>query len=170
MRSSPGWREHAYSCQTLYAAFAMGEQKPLVPLNEEGRRCEDCGFDLRGLTQPRCPECGAAFDPNVVADPELRPIAHLRIWQNSALLGVVWIIVHLGAYPIFSQKLPTIGLFQRISGPLTICVSPLAQIALLGIALPFLFGDYRVQQRLGARALILFYTSVIAQIILTVAM
>ena len=28
------------------------------------RRCVGCGYDLRGLEQLRCPECGLAFDPN----------------------------------------------------------------------------------------------------------
>jgi hypothetical protein len=28
------------------------------------RRCAGCGYDLRGLEQLRCPECGLAFDPN----------------------------------------------------------------------------------------------------------
>jgi hypothetical protein len=28
------------------------------------RRCIGCGYDLRGLEQLRCPECGLAFDPN----------------------------------------------------------------------------------------------------------
>ena len=27
------------------------------------RRCVNCGYDLRGLEQLRCPECGLAFDP-----------------------------------------------------------------------------------------------------------
>lgn len=26
-------------------------------------QCEKCGYDLRGLPQPRCPECGTAFVP-----------------------------------------------------------------------------------------------------------
>lgn len=25
------------------------------------RKCDACGYDLRGLTQPRCPECGRRF-------------------------------------------------------------------------------------------------------------
>ena len=25
--------------------------------------CAQCGYDLRGLTEPRCPECGTTFDP-----------------------------------------------------------------------------------------------------------
>ncbi len=25
--------------------------------------CPRCGYDLRGLPEPRCPECGEPFDP-----------------------------------------------------------------------------------------------------------
>lgn len=25
--------------------------------------CTECGYDLKGLTDPRCPECGTPFDP-----------------------------------------------------------------------------------------------------------
>ncbi|MEA2734828.1 MAG: hypothetical protein QOE14_1279 [Humisphaera sp.] len=28
------------------------------------RCCEGCGYDLRALERPRCPECGLAFDPD----------------------------------------------------------------------------------------------------------
>ena len=30
--------------------------------------CADCGYLLFGLTEPRCPECGRAFDPKRVAE------------------------------------------------------------------------------------------------------
>jgi hypothetical protein len=36
---------------------AMSDAGPL-------RRCAACEYDLRGLTQNRCPECGLEFDPN----------------------------------------------------------------------------------------------------------
>jgi hypothetical protein len=26
--------------------------------------CRRCGYDLHGLPEPRCPECGSAFDPS----------------------------------------------------------------------------------------------------------
>lgn len=29
--------------------------------------CVNCGYDLRGLEEPRCPECGEAFDPALTA-------------------------------------------------------------------------------------------------------
>lgn len=36
-------------------------QRILVPADPS--RCENCGYLLYGLTQPRCPECGRSFDP-----------------------------------------------------------------------------------------------------------
>lgn len=29
--------------------------------------CGNCGYDLRGQTEPRCPECGWGFDPKLMA-------------------------------------------------------------------------------------------------------
>jgi hypothetical protein len=42
-------------------------------LLEAGRPvCIECGYDLRGQIEPRCPECGTAFDRTL-----LRPPRHL---------------------------------------------------------------------------------------------
>jgi hypothetical protein len=35
-----------------------------VEINEPRIFCLECGYPLDGLPEPRCPECGAAFDPN----------------------------------------------------------------------------------------------------------
>jgi len=32
--------------------------------SEPARYCRQCGYELRGLTAPRCPECGRAFRPD----------------------------------------------------------------------------------------------------------
>lgn len=32
--------------------------------------CAKCGYSLRGLLEPRCPECGTPFDPAPVPDKE----------------------------------------------------------------------------------------------------
>jgi predicted Zn-ribbon and HTH transcriptional regulator len=38
-------------------------------LNEQGfHLCLVCGYDLRGQTTPRCPECGTAFDASRICD------------------------------------------------------------------------------------------------------
>jgi hypothetical protein len=31
--------------------------------------CKKCGYDLRGLPLPRCPECGTPFDPAALPEP-----------------------------------------------------------------------------------------------------
>ncbi len=43
-----------------------------VPATDTGLRCPSCGYNLTGLTEARCPECGEAFDWEAVrqaADP-----------------------------------------------------------------------------------------------------
>jgi len=39
-----------------------------VPRRSERGLCRGCGYDLRGLPEPRCPECGKSFDPVVTTD------------------------------------------------------------------------------------------------------
>lgn len=43
----------------------------LVRRQEQGL-CVGCGYDLRGLSEARCPECNTPFDPEMFKD-ELRP-------------------------------------------------------------------------------------------------
>jgi len=37
---------------------------PPAPDLPSHARCEGCGYSLRGLTEPKCPECGTPFDPS----------------------------------------------------------------------------------------------------------
>ncbi len=34
----------------------------IYPMEGDGQRCRKCGYNLFGLSAPRCPECGTAFD------------------------------------------------------------------------------------------------------------
>jgi hypothetical protein len=59
---------------------------------EEGPRCAGCGYDLRGLTEDRCPECGLRFVPTA------RPVADVP-WLHRAAIGnwtaywrTVWLV------------------------------------------------------------------------------
>ena len=36
------------------------------PARKAGIRCVRCGYDLRWLAEPRCPECGTEFDPELL--------------------------------------------------------------------------------------------------------
>lgn len=52
----------------LFHGYDMLWRRPALRLlrrrlNELGRPvCAQCGYDLRGQTEPRCPECGRPFD------------------------------------------------------------------------------------------------------------
>jgi|GEM_PF-2464712 len=43
--------------------------RPYTKESEREGTCESCGYVLYGLTQPRCPECGTAFDPAILDMP-----------------------------------------------------------------------------------------------------
>jgi hypothetical protein len=38
--------------------------------------CLHCGYDLRGLTEARCPECGNPFEPEILTWQQAEPIDH----------------------------------------------------------------------------------------------
>lgn len=43
-----------------------------VPVVPGPGRCRKCRYDLRGLLEPRCPECGTPFDPRRIEELSLR--------------------------------------------------------------------------------------------------
>lgn len=80
---------------------AMPESAPAPADAARIGRCLDCNYDLRGLTEHRCPECGRAFDP---CDPWTTHLGEARIVRLAArsvrrlptLVGVSFILVWWG--------------------------------------------------------------------------
>ena len=60
----------------------------LLPGGElpEHARCGQCGYRLRGLREPRCPECGTAFDPAKIRNAFIAQWPRLLLW---VLIGQV---------------------------------------------------------------------------------
>ena len=53
----------------LYAAILFRVTKSYWHLKQsKPGHCIQCGYDLRLLTDPRCPECGRPFDPETIAE------------------------------------------------------------------------------------------------------
>lgn len=50
-------------------AFVLDQVKRARPIRKRAARCLRCGYDLRGQTTPRCPECGLEFDPEQLETP-----------------------------------------------------------------------------------------------------
>ncbi len=48
-------------CAVLAPAFRWFDRRILHPTHDPGR-CRVCDYDLRGLPEPRCPECGTPFE------------------------------------------------------------------------------------------------------------
>jgi hypothetical protein len=68
-----GTGEWAFVLAAIYAVFAAALITLAVisarsirrvrrQLPDAGPYCTECGYSLRGLPEPRCPECGTAFD------------------------------------------------------------------------------------------------------------
>jgi hypothetical protein len=59
------------------------------------RPCASCGYDLRGLSEPRCPECGIAFDPTELSLAEIPWLCRnqLNIGAIEAYARTVWLVL-----------------------------------------------------------------------------
>ena len=53
-----------------------------------GLNCPTCGYDLRGLSEPRCPECGEGFDPILLRN----TVPPWPFWQDREFWGYCLLI------------------------------------------------------------------------------
>ncbi len=75
---------------------------PRVEPSERALHCPRCGYDLRGLPQPRCPECGLAFAADDWAAGVLREqvpslLDRADLWRPDAVLGAALLELVRGA-------------------------------------------------------------------------
>jgi hypothetical protein len=82
----------------------------------EQRRCEGCNYLLRGLPEPRCPECGVSFSPEGQPALHLGPAGHLR-WRLVRWLHVAILVVSLTAPVWVTLVLVFTPLGTRLSRP-----------------------------------------------------
>jgi hypothetical protein len=78
---------------------------PADPANETAMYCRKCGYELRGLTAARCPECGRPFDRNNPRTYRLRRVSRwaalprwiaLRLSLLLLALGLPWGWFYIG--------------------------------------------------------------------------
>ena len=63
-----------------------------VPRDPDGRSCVNCGYDLRGLVRPRCPECGLTFDADQPAPPRIPWLYRSVIGRANAYLRTIYLV------------------------------------------------------------------------------
>ncbi|MFQ5805545.1 MAG: hypothetical protein ACE5I3_03735 [Phycisphaerae bacterium] len=75
---------------------------------DSGLRCPGCEYNLTGLTEPRCPECGAAFDWDEVrraaANVPTITFERARGWRKLPAFLVTWATVLLAPW-IFARQI-----------------------------------------------------------------
>jgi len=70
-------------------------QAPHPTAHEPARFCWKCGYELRGLTTPRCPECGRGFDSTNPHTYRRRPIRWWHRYVKRLAMGLLTIVVLL---------------------------------------------------------------------------
>ena len=76
-------------------------------LVDTGLHCPRCGYNLTGLTQPRCPECGVEFDWDdvrraAIAKPSIA-FERARRWRRVTAFFVTWTTVLFAPW-IFARQ------------------------------------------------------------------
>ena len=55
-----------YSFAALVVAGLIEAGRRFITLDKPTGHCQKCGYNLRGLPEPRCPECSTPFDPATI--------------------------------------------------------------------------------------------------------
>ncbi len=80
----------------------------MAPEMSDSACCTGCGYRLRGLPAPLCPECGRSFDPadptTYVADPTRR---RRRLWvkRGAVVLAIVVLLIIFAPRRILQSKM-----------------------------------------------------------------
>ena len=69
--------------------------KEVISPEQATSRCPKCDYDLRGLTEPRCPECGEAFSSQEVAAYAEQRWPPQRLFRTLLLATVPWFVAYI---------------------------------------------------------------------------
>ncbi len=96
--------------------------------------CLGCQYDLRGLPERRCPECGRAFDPQ-------DPATYLKVPTQPRpyfLLVLIWLVPIL----LFAMLLLTLGVGRGLPIRELLWGLGVALCGLLNVVLPIAVAPY----------------------------
>jgi len=104
------------------------------------RYCRRCLYELHGLPQPRCPECGRAFDPDNPASVYTSKRQHTSDKLKRVLLYMLglWIpefFCAVLAYETVGEVCSKMLILLMVAGNIVVALSLLARVPLLSWAL-----------------------------------
>ncbi len=91
--------------------------------SSEGLHCPRCDYDLRGLPEDRCPECGIPFD---ASDPFCYPDLIRMLYRREVFLALAQLV---GGSVLAGTLLIGITFFGSLPGTLGIVVEALGAVA-----------------------------------------
>ena len=90
-------------------------------------RCPRCGYSLHGLPEPRCPECGGAFDPVLLGSPKPEESALRPIWWAPVVAAIAGVFLQMAAREIREfvfRSVPAIAGHVVVNGVLSASYHP----------------------------------------------
>ena len=137
--------------------------KEVVSTGSATSRCPECDYDLRGLTEPRCPECGKAFSSRKVAEYADRRWPPQRFFRAIIVATIPWFI----AYFFFDAIHDTLDRAEINWMTLPFLVIPI-QLVLATTAVSALeASSTRAVKRFGAVLAIIVWILILGHMIIT---
>ena len=90
--------------------MSLMDEEPIIQTNSEGMRCPTCEYDLRGTTEPVCPECGAPFTLTRVAAHARCRWRFERLFRRLLIIPYAWFALYLLSGSTFSGTVDRVSL------------------------------------------------------------
>ena len=143
--------------------MTKGDDKPTVLTNSQALHCPRCDYDVRGLQDDVCPECGARFTPaELLAYAEGR-WRHTRVFRPLLAVPCCWFVLYVVFRDLFANTTDRVDTYWVAMLFLNI---PL-QLLLVGGAAHLMYGPKRATKRRGAVLLLIVLALVVTHILIS---
>ncbi len=143
--------------------MTKGDNKPTVLINSQGLHCPRCDYDVRGLPDDVCPECGDPFTPaEVLAYAEGR-WRHTTVFRRLLAVPFCWWFLYVVFRDLFA------GTVDRVDAPWVkwLFLNIPLQLLLVGGASYLLNSKKRAAKRRGAVLLLIVLALIVTHILIS---
>ncbi len=135
------------------------------PTEFAGYHCPKCDYDLRGLTAPRCPECGSAFSTREIAAYKDQRWPPQRFFRVLLLATIPWGI----AYVFVDAIHETLRRVDMHWAAIPFLAIPLQLAVAMVASWNLEVSSTRAKKRSGAVFTIILWFLILGHVVITVA-